>query len=99
MSILKRVKASPRAVWQALISAQARERWLSADFTVTQDDANDCAAGHYRVTLASVSGHTATFEVTPAGDGAEVLVAYSEAAEAREWKTRVRRLVRHVEER
>ena len=99
-AILRRIKASPRAVWRALTVPEELERWLSPSdrYAPVMEEMHDGGGGHYHLTLESPANRARVkFELTPAADRTELLVTHWIAAEERQWQARIRRLARHVE--
>lgn len=107
--ILRRLKASPRSIWRALTERHERVLWLASDdeYRILTAEADERDAARYHMVVeSSASEPSATVELTRAGDGAELLVRQDgfgnrgarDRAE-RTWKSRIRRLARHVEAR
>lgn len=134
LAIVRKLKASPRAVWRALTQPEALQRWMgpSDDFQVLTAEADVRVGGHYRIVMNSPDGaeqavggvyreveadrklvytwawqstpereSLVTVELTPAGDGTELLLKHEGFAdkESRDrhqqgWSRCVRRLVR-----
>ena len=104
--ILRKIQASPRAVWLALTRPHEIARWhaAGASYEVVRALPDESRPGHYHADLQSAgSGSLVSVEITPAGDGTELVLRLDAGSERtddeREWKTRVRRLARHLESR
>lgn len=105
--ILRRWKASPRTVWRALTRPEERAHWLGSDneYGVVHAEADERDAARYHIVMNGKNGEAPiTVELARAGDGAEFLLRQNgfadklarDAAE-RAWKSRIRRLARHVD--
>ena len=107
--ILRRLKASPRSVWRALTAPDERSLWLGSDdeHDVVTAEADERDAARFHMVLKSRGGGPSiAIELTRAGDGAELLLRQEVFADRaardraeRAWKSRIRRLARHVEAR
>ena len=134
LAIVRKLKASPGAVWRALTRPEALQRWMGPtdEFHVLVAETDVRVGGHYRILMKSPGGEEndvsgvyreveagrklvytwarkstpereslVTVELTPAGDGTELLLKHEGFAdkESRDlheqgWRRCVRRLVR-----
>jgi uncharacterized protein YndB with AHSA1/START domain len=134
LAIVRKLKASPRAVWRALTQPDALKQWMAPndDFEVIIAETDVREGGRYHVVMKSPDGEehdvsgvykevvidqklvytwawkstperesVVTMELTPAGDGTELLLKHERFADkdARDrheqgWSGCVRRLAR-----
>jgi uncharacterized protein YndB with AHSA1/START domain len=114
LAIVRKFKASPRAVWRALTEAEALKQWMgpSDDFQVLLAETDVRAGGRYHIVMKSPDGEEhdvsgiyrevtpnqklvytwawkstpgreslVTIELTPAGDGTELLLKHERFAD------------------
>ena len=107
--VLRRLKASPRAVWRALNAPHERLQWLDAEneYDVTSAEADESDAARYHVVMQARGGEPpVTLELTRAGDRTDLLLRQDGFPDRtarnraeRAWKSRIRRLAQYVETR
>ena len=133
LAIVRKLKASPRAVWRALTQPEALKQWMAPgeEFQVLVPEIDVRVGGRYRIVTTSPDGEEhdvsgvyrevvvarklvyswtrqsttereslVTFELTPAGDGTELLLKHESGdrkactRHEQRWRRCVRRLQR-----